>query len=710
MSRRIVAVLVGYALATAALAPRLPDAAVSDPLCGSVPTQSLRLTHDVACDNNGLKAGADGITIDLGGFTLSGLGTLDSVGVDADSHPGITVKNGTISGFWVGVSSGANFAVAPKMKLSHLTSRDNMTYGGAVETTAVAIDSCNFVANAFDGLLLTSQGGKVGKSIFTGSNGIGLIVSGSHLALKQIVATVNTGGGIRYVTASGIAVSASTIAGNTGYGVLFDGVDGNTLTKSTIVGNGQDGVQVIGQLTSGGNVIDKNLIAADGDGIDIIDGATATQVTGNRMIGNGGDGLNIDNVSSAIVSGNTAIGNGEEGFEIQSATTTLTKNVANANGGGIDVTNGAIDGGGNTARANLSAIEQCSAPITCPSPFTLKPGGVTPTCQMHVTSSIQLGGDTSVCATSGLIVDADGITIDLNDFRVRGDRSAGHVGIDVQGHSGVTIKNGVVSGFETGISSTGSGLKVQDVLVRDDTSYGALVAGDHATVSDSAFVDNGAAGLHIAGTKPKVTNSFFVSNIGAGVVAESDGGSFSNLVLALNDAGGFILSDVGKGQLKNAIAADNDAAGVSIIAAPTSSLTVAKSLSVGNDGAGFSVGTQATQVALSGNTAGGNFNVGVFVGMSNAAFAVTKNAAVGNRAPGMLFGESATISASGNTAVGNRGDGIATDAATITLAKSAADANLANGINPLPPGTTDGGGNEAHGNVQGQCLSPIVCK
>ncbi|HEY2388811.1 MAG TPA: right-handed parallel beta-helix repeat-containing protein [Candidatus Binatia bacterium] len=708
MSRVLILAL---ALAATATPPRPGRAAVSDPLCGSVPTQSLRLTHDVACDNNGIKAGADGITIDLGGFTLTGAGTVDSIGVDADGHTGVTVKNGTISGFWVGVSSGANFAVAPKMKLSHLTSRDNLTHGGAVETTAVVIDGCTFVANAFDGLLLTSQGGKVGRSLFTNSGGIGLIVSGSHLALTQIAATVNTGGGIRYVSASGVTVSASTIAGNTGYGVLFDGVDGNTLTKSTVIGNGQDGVQVIGQLTSGGNTIDKSLIAGNADGLVILDGPSATRVTGNRLIGNGGDGLNVDAVSSGtIVSGNTALGNGETGLEIQSATTTLTKNVVNANHAGIDVTAGAIDGGQNMARANVPTLDQCPAPIVCPSPFTFKPGGVTPTCELHVTSSIQLGEDTSVCATGGLIVDADGITIDLNNDRVRGDRSAGHVGIDVQGHTGVTIKNGVVSGFETGISSTGSGLKLQDVLVRENTGYGALVAGDHASVSDSAFIDNGGAGLHIAGTKPKVTSSYFVGNAGAGVVAEGDGGSFSNLTLALNDASGFVLGDIGKGQLKNAIAAGNDAAGVSIIAAPTSSLTVAKSLSVGNDGEGYSVSTQATRVTLTGNTAGGNFNVGLSIAMSNAAFTVTKNAAVGNSGTGMFFSESETISASGNTALGNRGDGIATDAATIMLAKSAADANLENGINPLPPGIADGGGNEAHGNVQGQCLPPIVCK
>jgi parallel beta-helix repeat protein len=684
-------------------------AAVSDPLCGSVLTQSLKLTRNVDCGDNGLKAGADGITIDLGGFTLTGAGTLDSIGVDADSHSGVTVKNGTISGFWVGVSSGANFAVAPKLKLSHLTSRDNATHGGAVETTSVAMDHCSFVANAFDGLLLTSAGGKVGTSLFTDSGGIGLIVSGSHLALKQIIATVNFGGGIRYVTASGLTVSASTIAGNTGYGVLFDGVDGNTLTKSTIVGNGQDGVQVIGQLTSGGNVIDKNLIAGNGDGVDVIDGATGTQVTGNRLIGNGGDGLNIDNVSSAIVSGNTAVGNGEAGFEIQSATTTLTKNVANANGAGIDVTGSAIDGGGNTAQANASEIEQCSAAIACPSTFTTKPGGTVPTCAMHVTGTLLLAADLQNCTDSGLLVDADAVTIDLNGHSIGGDRSAGHIGIDLQGHTGVTIRNGVVELFEQGIVDTGSGAKILDVVTRGHVTYGAVVA-DGTLVSGSAFVANGAAGLKVVGTKPKVTGSYFVLNTGAGMVAESDGGSFANLVGAQNGAGGLTLSDIGKASLKNATAADNEGPGVRIVAAPTSSLTVAKSLSVHNDGAGLDVGTQATKVVLSGNALAGNFGVGLSIEMSNAAFTVTKNAALGNRAPGMTFTESATISASGNTALGNQGDGIATDAATITLGKSAADANLAIGIDPLPPGTTDGGGNEAHGNVTGQCLPPIVCK
>ena len=677
------------------------------PTCGAVLTRSTKLVADLACPTGGLIAGADGITIDLGGFTLSGTGATDSVGINADGHTRVTIRNGTVRGFWIGVSSGANFADAPKMKLSHLVSRVNMARGGEIQSTGVAIADSAFLANATDGLVVVGRG-KVSRTAFTGNAGFGLAAAGEHLVLSRLAATVNQGDGIKCAMATGITVTQSTIAGNAGRGVLFDHVDGSRLVKSVITGNDGNGVEIDAQAANGANVVDKNLIAGNSSGVGIL-GANGTVVTNNRLIGNAADGVAVDGQSeNTVVRGNTAIGHGEDGFVIVNATTALTRNVANANFGDFLIVTTAVDGGGNTARGNAVSATPCETSITCPSPFTSKPGGAVPTCGMHVTENLLLAADTPVCTGSGLIVDADGVTIDLNGHTVQGDQSADHVGIDAQDHAGVTIRNGVVSSFDRGIASTGRSLALLDVVARANVVYGAILTGEKAVVRDSAFVESTGSGLKVNGSKPKVTNSFFVGNGGSGVVAESTGGTFTNLTTTGNAGHGFAFSDGGKSQLKNAIATTNSD-GVAILAAPTSELTVAKSLLVGNHTAGLSAMTVGARVTLTGNTAAANGN-GIAIIMSNLPFTVTKNTAVGNRANGMFFGEAATIVASRNTALGNRGDGIATDAATVTLAKNVADANLKAGIVPLPPGATDGGGNEAHANIQGSCAAPVTCK
>src|SRR6185369_3642234 len=113
----------------------------------------------------------------------------------------------------------------------------------------------------------------------------------------------------------------------------------------------------------------------------------------------------------------------------------------------------AIDGGGNTGRANGNP-GQCLG-VACPPAFTPKAGPVTPTCGMHVTTSIVLGADTPSCNNAnGLIVDADGITIDLNGHVIQGNQAVGTIGINVGNHGKVTIKNGAVRTFEVGINSS----------------------------------------------------------------------------------------------------------------------------------------------------------------------------------------------------------------------------------------------------------------
>jgi hypothetical protein len=72
--------------------------------CGETITANTTLTADLACPSGtgtAIKIDAAGITLDLGGYTLSG--DPYEVGVMVNGFSGITIKNGTITGFNDGI-------------------------------------------------------------------------------------------------------------------------------------------------------------------------------------------------------------------------------------------------------------------------------------------------------------------------------------------------------------------------------------------------------------------------------------------------------------------------------------------------------------------------------------------------------------------------------------------------------------------------------
>jgi hypothetical protein len=79
---------------------------VQSPQCGDTITTSIRLRTDLICLGDGLIVGADDIVIDLGGHTVMAdrAGAPDSVGIeDGERHRNVTIRNGTIRNFTVGV-------------------------------------------------------------------------------------------------------------------------------------------------------------------------------------------------------------------------------------------------------------------------------------------------------------------------------------------------------------------------------------------------------------------------------------------------------------------------------------------------------------------------------------------------------------------------------------------------------------------------------
>ena len=105
---RMAGALASTALGLSGLALTASPAAAnhnSQPPC-LVVTQDTRLTGNVGpCSGHGIIVAADNITLDLGGFTVSGAQTpMEQAGVLLDDVTGVTVKNGTVTGFDAGVA------------------------------------------------------------------------------------------------------------------------------------------------------------------------------------------------------------------------------------------------------------------------------------------------------------------------------------------------------------------------------------------------------------------------------------------------------------------------------------------------------------------------------------------------------------------------------------------------------------------------------
>ena len=67
----------------------------ADDLCGATIAEDLKLHHDLTCAGAGLIVGADGITIDLNGHTITGLGKGEAKPQPCNNWGGTGVLKGT---------------------------------------------------------------------------------------------------------------------------------------------------------------------------------------------------------------------------------------------------------------------------------------------------------------------------------------------------------------------------------------------------------------------------------------------------------------------------------------------------------------------------------------------------------------------------------------------------------------------------------------
>ncbi len=344
--------------------------------CGDTVTHSVSLANDLMdCPGAGLVIGANHITLNLNGHTISGR-LEGAVGIDNSAgYDGVTIENGAVRNFTNGV-----------MLLEHAT-------GNRVQRLTLNSDNSN--GGADNGILIfDSDHNRIAHNSISGSfNGIFLGNTTDSTVSRNRVSDVNDG--IFLFNAERNAVERNVIAGVAGTGVILvqssynritrnsshrngngifavDGSSHNHIEKNVVVGNSDTGVLL--DQHADDNVIARNFASGNGFAGIAVGGSDRTLVSRNVASHNPGAGIAVVDASiDTVVERNQANGNGtnppdctpdcpllDDGIHIDAPATTVTDNTSDRNADlGIQAVPGVTDGGGNRARSNGNPL-QCT--------------------------------------------------------------------------------------------------------------------------------------------------------------------------------------------------------------------------------------------------------------------------------------------------------------------------------------------------------------
>jgi parallel beta-helix repeat protein len=218
-------------------------------------------------------------------------------------------------------------------------------------------------------------------------------------------------------------------------------------------------------------------------------------------------------------------------------------------------------------------------------------GGGTPisSCGQTVTTNAFLTQDL-VCTGHGILVAAAGITIDLKGFAIRGDGGASDYGVAASnGFDKVTIKNGAVRNFDTGVYAVADDVRVSGVVASGNND-GIVVAGAAALVTSSTGSGNYGFGIYVQGAGGRIASSGAFGNAAGIRIDGANGRVTSSSASGNGDHGIVVVGDAaklsGNRALGNGFGTGSDFSGYGVVAANYTTPPVGKNVALGNDAPG----------------------------------------------------------------------------------------------------------------------------
>jgi hypothetical protein len=193
--------IVAAALVAGALAAPASQAAGARLHCGTTITKSTKLTQDLTnCPGVGLRIGADAITLDLNGHTVSAAAKRNpkAHGILNVGHDRVTIKGGTVQGFG---AYGVRLAGVQRNLVVDVTMTANFTGIGLVESSHNVVERSAMTGSRFTGVNLTGgTANRVVHNRIADSIGYGVLLQTSvadHGSRNRIVENAIVGKGIQ---------------------------------------------------------------------------------------------------------------------------------------------------------------------------------------------------------------------------------------------------------------------------------------------------------------------------------------------------------------------------------------------------------------------------------------------------------------------------------------------------------------------------------
>jgi parallel beta-helix repeat protein len=268
------------------------------------------------------------------------------------------------------------------------------------------------------------------------------------------------------------------------------------------------------------------------------------------------------------------------------------------------------------------------------------PGAVA--CGATITQDTTLTADLTNCPGDGLVIGADGITLDLNGHTIDGTVAQasscdgppfGASGIHLGGHDRLTVADGTVQQFADGVAGGGEGQGVADsdfhgLLVRDNRFSGISLGSNQLLNNHNKIEDN----------------ELYGNGCGAGIFLNSADGNHVDGNRAHDNGGGIGICCSPNNVVEDNVAANNRETGIAIYFGRHSHNVVRRNTATGN-GDGIFVGFQegASQDDLiADNHSYGNSNAAVSLEDARGV-TVTGNSLDHSAFGALVFGDGNTI-------------------------------------------------------------------
>lgn len=218
---------------------------------------SYRLEGNRLCQEDGIRVNADDVTIDLGGFSLTGPDSGESVGIRMNSRRNIEIRNGTIRDFGKrGIHEKNDSLTAAGKRILDVRVISNGSCGICLGGSGNLVRGCFVEGNGGTG---TCSGGLIEGNVYLNNETGGIAAGdGARVVGNTISATRKTG----IFARSGCTIQNNVVsdADNSGiyaeFGCL---IEGNVVSASNRANvDGYAGVKVMGDCIVRGNTARGN--------------------------------------------------------------------------------------------------------------------------------------------------------------------------------------------------------------------------------------------------------------------------------------------------------------------------------------------------------------------------------------------------------------------------------------------------------------------